>query len=131
MSRGMKRKQDRYFQWYKTLYQWLLIHQDKVQITDFFKNHGYKRVAIYGMGELGRLFLKELNNTEVEVPFAIDRNAHSIITSNIKVVTLAEAREDADVIVVTVIDKFDAVKADIEKHMNVPVISLEDVLFSL
>jgi len=113
------------------MYQWVSIRQDKIQITDYFRDNGYKKVAIYGMGELGKLFLRELNNTEVEIPFVIDKNAGSITVPGIKTVTLREVKGVTDVIVVTVVDKFDTIKADIEKYMDVPVVSLEDVLFSL
>ena len=67
-----RRKPNRYFHWYKTLYQWLLVRQDKVEIADYFKENGYQRVAIYGMGELGRLLLKELRDTGIEIPYVID-----------------------------------------------------------
>lgn len=126
-----KRQPNRYFQWYKILHQWILIRQDETQVVDYFRDNEYKRVAIYGMGELGKLFLRELSNTEIEIPYVIDQNAGSITVSNIETLTLREVKEDVDVIVVTVVDKFDVVKADIEKYVNVPVISLEDILFSL
>lgn len=126
-----RRKPDRYFYWYKTLYQWLLIRQDKVEIADYFKENGYQRVAIYGMGELGRLLLKELRDTGIEIPYVIDQNARSISVSGIKAVMLKDAKEDVDVIVVSVVDKFEVIKADIERNMSVPILSLDDVLFSL
>lgn len=125
------KKNDRYFQWYKTLYQWITIQQDGGKITDYLKNQGYKSVAIYGMGELGKLLLRELDDADIEIPFVIDQNAGSVTASGKKVMMLKEIQEDVDVIVVSVIDKFDVIKADIEKYVNVPVVSLEDILFSL
>ena len=44
---------------------------------------------------------------------------------------LKDAKEDVDVIVVSVVDKFEVIKADIERNMSVPILSLDDVLFSL
>lgn len=122
----------RYFQWYKALYQWLVIQQDHGRISDYFKNNGYKSVAIYGMGELGKLLLKELDDADIEIPYVIDQNAGNIaLSGNKKVIRLSEVQENVDLIVVSVIDKFDAIKTDIGKRVNVPVVSLEDVLFSL
>lgn len=126
-----RRKPNRYFHWYKTLYQWVLIRQDKVQIADYFKDNGYKRVAIYGMGELGKLFLRELHDNDIEIPYVIDQNARSISVSGIRTIELKDIKQDVDVIVVSVVDKFEAIKVDIERNVDVPVISLEDVLFSL
>ena len=83
------------------------------------------------MGELGRLFVKELRDTSIEIPYVIDQNAGNISAQGIKTVTLKEAGEEADVIVVSVVDKFEVIKADIERSVNVPVLSLDDVLFSL
>ena len=127
----LKKSPDRYYQWYKTLHQWICIRQDGVQITDYFLENGYNRVAVYGMGELGRLFVKELRDTSIEIPYVIDQNAGNISAQGIKTVTLKEAGEEADVIVVSVVDKFGVIKADIERSVNVPVLSLDDVLFSL
>ncbi len=125
-------KNERYFQWYKALYQWIVIQQDHGRISDYFKKNNYKSIAIYGMGELGILLLKELDDTDIEIPYVIDQNAGSIaVSSNKKVIMLKEIQENVDLIVVSVIDKFDAIKADIEKYADVPVVSFEDVLFSL
>lgn len=129
--RRKETKNGRYFQWYKALHQWIVIQQDRGRISDYFKNNNYKSVIIYGMGELGMLLLRELEDTDIEIPYVIDQNAGSITARGKKIVTLKEIREDADVVVVSVIDKFDVIKADIEKYVNVPVVSLEDVLFSL
>lgn len=126
-----KKNQDRYFQWYKVLYQWIVIQQDGEKITNYFKKQNYKRVAIYGAGELGKLLLRELDNTDIEIPFLIDQNAGSVTAFGKNIVTLKEVREDVDAIVVSVIDKFDAIKADVEKYVNIPVVSLEEILFSL
>ena len=126
-----KKKRDRYYQWYKTLYQWIMIRQDKIKVAEYFKKNNYEQVAIYGMGELGRLLVRELNDSDIEIPFTIDQNAGNIAISGIKVISLKDINEKADVIVVTVIDKFDSIKADIKKYVDVPVVSLDDVLFSL
>ena len=40
----------------------------------------WKRVAIYGMGEMGKLLKKELQLDGVKVLYAIDRNAENIKT---------------------------------------------------
>lgn len=126
-----KSKDDRYFQWYKLLYQWIIMHQDKKRIADYFKTCGYKNIAIYGMGEFGKLLLWELADTEINIACVIDQNAASITLPKNKVVTLNEVKENMDVIVITVIDKYDAIKMEAEKYVNVPIISLEEVLFSL
>ncbi|MDE6603094.1 MAG: hypothetical protein K2K90_13235 [Lachnospiraceae bacterium] len=125
------KRPDRYFQWYKTLYQWVLIRQEQIQIADYFRGKGYKRVAVYGMGELGRLFLRELRDKDIEIPYVIDQNARSISVPGIKTIELKDVKQDVDVIVVSVVDKFETIKADIERNVDVPVISLDDVLFSL
>ena len=75
--------------------------------------------------------MKELRDTGIEIPYVIDQSARSISVSKIKTVMLKDAKEDVDVIVVSVVDKFEVIKADIERNMSVPILSLDDVLFSL
>lgn len=40
-----------------------------------FEKYGYKNIAIYGMGRLGKALVKELENTKVNIIYAIDRNS--------------------------------------------------------
>lgn len=53
--------------------QWLILKQERKDISRYLINHGYRRVAIYGMGLYGRHIVRDLAGSEVTIAFGIDR----------------------------------------------------------
>ena len=82
------------------------------------------------MGELGCRLYEDLEKTDVQIKYAIDKNAASTY-SEIEIVDLETDLEEVDVIVVSVTFAFDEVKNELEKRVKCNIVSLEDVLFSL
>lgn len=110
--------------------QWVAIKQEGKNLASYFEKNGYKRIAIYGMSFLGERLLNELRNSEIQVAYGIDRNANAIY-SEIEIKTLEEELEPVDVIVVTAISFFDEIEYELEKKVDCPIISIEDVLYDM
>ena len=73
-----KKQIDKFKSYYKILNQWMIfLHQDK-SLDQYFIQRKYKRIAIYGMGELGNRLYEELENSSVEIVYVIDQEASSI-----------------------------------------------------
>lgn len=53
--------------------QWLILKQEGKETSRYLINHGYRRVAIYGMGLYGRHIVRELAGSEVTICYGIDR----------------------------------------------------------
>ena len=56
------------------------------KIDKFFTDNMCKKIAIYGMGVIGRQIFSELKGTEVEVICGIDRNEDKIIVDGLQVI---------------------------------------------
>lgn len=119
--------QSKLFEFYLLQNQWLSIHQEGKTLVDYFKRHNYHTVAIYGMKELGERLYDELNGSEVEVKYAIDKNADSIY-ADVDIVTPSDTLAEVDAIVVTAIHYFDEIHAMLIDRVNCPVLSLDDVI---
>ena len=117
-------------EFYQTLCQWVMLHQQKKSIAEFLLKQNYRSVAIYGMKELGMLLVDELKDSDIEVYYAIDRNADKIRV-DIPVVGLDEEFEPVDVIVVTAIHQYEEIEVEIRDRINCPILSLEDILFEV
>jgi hypothetical protein len=89
---------------------------------------GYKKIAIYGCGYLGKYLYSELKGTSISAEYYIDRNAGAL-REEIPVV-LPNSREmlQVDVIVVTVVAQYYEIKNNLKNISNADVISIEDVL---
>lgn len=115
---------------YMAFDQWLRIRQEGKTLVEYFKKNNYKTVAIYGMKELGERLYDELENTNIEVRYIIDKNA-DMIYADVDVVTPDDVLEPVDVIVVTAIYYFDEIEENLSDKVDCPIVSLEDILYEI
>ncbi len=54
--------------------EWRKISEKGQNTVDYFKNRGYRRIAIYGRGRIGEFLRSELDGTEVSFAFFIDKD---------------------------------------------------------
>ena len=112
----------------------MVIYQAKNRsLTEYFINNGYKKVGIYGLGDLGSRLVDEFKETEIEVVYGIDRDI-DYISYDILVYSLDEIErisKEVDVIVVTAVFAYDDVKDMLYKKLGIKVISLEEVVFGI
>lgn len=57
----------------ESLVQWVTILSENKDLMEVFADHGYKTIAIYGYGHLGRLLEKTLKGSDVRVLCIMDR----------------------------------------------------------
>ena len=113
--------------YYFTLNNWIKIEQENKNLSMYFKNMGYKTVAIYGMKEVGERLYQELKNSEVMVKYAIDQNAESIY-ADVDVYSLDDELPDVDVIVVTPTYYYNSILNNLKDKVKCPIISIDDVI---
>ncbi len=56
----------------ESLEQWVLISHEGKELSRLFSEMGYKTVAIYGYGHLGKLLERILKNSDIEVACVMD-----------------------------------------------------------
>ena len=121
---------DKFKSYYNMLNQWLLLKQEGKSLVKYFEDKGYKSIAIYGMGEIGNRLYDELKKSNIEVKYAIDKNATNTY-SDIKVCELEDDLAPVDVIIVTAIFAFDEIEKKLTEVVNYPIISLEDIIYEI
>lgn len=110
--------------------QWVKVKQEGKNLAEFFERNGYKKIAIYGMSYAGETLLDELSTSDIEVAYAIDKNAKSIYL-DINTVTIEANLQNVDAIVVTAITFYDEIEKKIKEKLECPVFSLEDILYEI
>lgn len=95
----------------------------------YMEKEGYKRVAIYGYGKLGKLLMKELSKSKnnIEVPFFIDQTGDFFYKEK-NILTLEDDLSEVDAIIITVVDEFEEIRKELIKHVTCPILSLEDII---
>lgn len=108
--------------------EWIEQIQAGKSIVSYFEKNNYHRIAIYGMHYIGQRMLKELQDSSVEVVYAIDRRGANIKES-IPVYSLQPGLEDVDAIIVTPIYYFNEIEDELEEFFDCPIISFEEILY--
>ena len=115
---------------------WLYLESRNQKINDFLCEQGYFKIGIYGMGSIGSRLYDSLADSDVEIVFAIDRQAKKFVCS-IPVLCLEDAQvedymKQVNVIVVTAQSAFESIKREIEERKyEVLVLSFKDILLEM
>lgn len=113
--------------YYDILNKWLSMKQKGESLEEYFLDYGYKSVAIYGMGELGKRLYDELKDTSIKVLYAIDKNSGGKYL-DIDIKSPDEDLPEVDVTVVTAVFAFDEILSELEDKLSSQIISLNEVL---
>lgn len=126
-SRHLETFQDHY----SLLNHWLEIKNEGKSVASYFEDMGYHHIAIYGMAELGTRLMEDLEGSSVCVDYGIDRDICCSIGRIDEVYFPEDELPETDVIVVTPYSAFGAIKKGLEEKADCPIISLEDVVWSV
>lgn len=80
------------------------VYEYIISFADYFKKYNYNSVAIYGYGEGGRRICQSLMRENIDVVYAVDKNAHNI-DADISVYSPYEQLPYVDLMIVCVKDK--------------------------
>lgn len=116
---------------YRLLNHWLEIKNEGKSVAAYFEDMGYRHIAVYGMAELGNRLMEDLEGSSVHVDYGIDRDISCSIARIGEVYFPEDELPESDVIVVTPYSSFGAIKKQLEEKVNCPVISLEEVVWSV
>lgn len=113
--------------YYRMLNMWLEMKQKGKSAVTFLQEKKIKRIAIYGMKELGERIYEEVKNTEIEVVCIIDKKPDSVL-GNFKVISPDQEIPDVDAIIVTADYYYWDIRGQLEKKVRCPIYSLNGIL---
>ncbi len=117
-----------------TMKLWMDAKIEGKSFDTYFSNYDYQHVALYGAGEMGKLLLKELKKTSIQVDYFIDLRAAQLReVEGIPVVSIEEAVKHAvDVVIVTPLDQYERIYKDLlVRAPEMGVISLREIVYEL
>lgn len=112
----------------KTYAHWMQRKQKGESLSDYFEKNGYKKIAIYGMHYLGESLLSELENSNIEVVYAIDKNAE-LRYAEVPFYKPDEVLPEVDAVIVTAFFYFDDIEEMLSDKVDCPIISIEDIIY--
>lgn len=128
LKKEKEKKIEKFRTYYNLLNKWLSIKQLNGKLSEYFNSNGYKSIAIYGMGELGKQLQKELENTDINVKYAVDEDLNNSVYNNIKIIGKEDNWSPVDAVIVTAVFAYSEIKDNIKEKYNYSIISLEEVV---
>mgnify|MGYP002509543375 CR=1 FL=1 len=119
-------KPDKWGTYYHILNDWMKLKENGGSIEQALKEKNIKSVAIYGMGDLGRHLVKDLENTNIEVKYAIDRSFFAI--SDIDIYEPESELPNVDAVIVTPVCEYENIRRDLEEKLSCIFLSIGDLV---
>lgn len=116
---------------YTFVKEWIKQEGNERLVNDFFAKFADSTVAVYGMGDLGKLMIAILTDkNRKKINYIIDQRMG--LASEFRSITLEQLQEQdnvgVDCIVITAVAHEEEIKRHLEEIMNVPFVSLYDIL---
>lgn len=108
--------------------EWLRLSRRGETISDFLQSKGIYNVCVYGVGYLGKALIEDLKCTDGNVICAFDRNAEYIEDVGVPVYNRVQYMENAEILIVTLVDNVDELCRNWADIMGIPVITFSDLL---
>lgn len=116
---------------FQLLNHWLEIKNEGKSIASYFEKMGYNHIAIYGMAELANRLSEDLYGSSVDIDYGIDRDICCSIARIDEVYFPEDSLPNTGAIVVTPYSSFESIKKSLEVKVNCPIVSLEEVVWSI
>lgn len=120
-------KLDLYVKYYRLLENWMLLHEHGGTVISYFEKYRYENIIIYGLGKMAAHLIKDIENSQVNIICAIDKQAMNKY-NKFPVVTEESVFPNAQCIVVTPVYEFEKIKSSLAKRTDMPIVSLTQVV---
>lgn len=111
---------------------WIELYQDKHKIEEYFLKRDIKKIAIYGMADMGIALYRELILSDVEVSYCIDRSRCKC-EYDVEMRTPDTIDSDVDMIVVAPVSHFPKIYEDLNGILDnkVPIVGIDEIIIDL
>lgn len=122
-------ERDFFIQLYELMERPELFASLKENLSRYFKMNGYRNVAVYGVGKLGTLILRNIDAARLSSLCIIDESdsAHFGGVEKIGVEELV-CRKEIDMVLVTPLLDYPRIEAEICSRREIPVISAKELM---
>lgn len=125
-------KKKKYLAMFHVVRRWLNLKNNGVNLANFFKEQSYNRIAIYGLGYIGRSFLCEVENSGLSVQYALDKKNSLIdFKQQLKVFQLEDDLPKVDMVVVTLVERYENIVKQLKEKLKCPIITIEELISEL
>lgn len=111
----------------KLLDRWMTLRENGFSINKWLSNAGYKNIALYGYGTMGRHFYDELQGGSIKICFIIDQQKNRLHLK-LPVYLPSDSIPNVDAVIVSSTYYYDEIYYLLKKKKVEKIISLETIL---
>lgn len=104
---------------------WIKKKQQGKSIEAFLKRNNYQAIAVYGLGEIGKLLEEELKDY-TKISYGIDRRE---VSAEFPVYKPEDDLPEVDAVIVTPAYDFEEIEEMLNKKLNCSIYSIEDIIY--
>ncbi|TCL58119.1 glycosyl transferase family WbsX [Kineothrix alysoides] len=119
---------DRELHYLKVLDYWMLLRDNNISVLRWLEKGGYKSVAIYGYGVLGKHLYNELSAGNIEIEYIIDKQKGKLHVDT-TIYLPSEALPQTALIIVTATYESNEIYRKLKEKGMKKIISLETILY--
>ncbi|MDE7253384.1 MAG: glycosyltransferase [Acetatifactor sp.] len=106
---------------------WLRLKDNNSGIYTFFQDNDFEKVAVYGMGSLGRSLCSELRSHNIDITYVIEQNSDRK-NKDFTFYSIQDELPEADVIIITPITFYEEIAEQLAKKVKCPLLSFDDIV---
>ncbi len=119
---------------WKTMHLWMENKIAGKELSEYLKNKNIKTVAVYGLGYIGDLVIRDLLKSSINIKYGIDMDTYKAgkyKKYNLEVVPPKNVSESVDMIIVTVEYGLDIISEELRKVTRASIISFRELLLEI
>ena len=121
---------DKYKLYYCLNSKWIALKEANKRISKYFAENNISTIAVYGLGDVGINLCEEVMKDGIEIKYAFDNNLIRY-DSWVPIRKLEDELEQVDAVIVTIPDEFEAIRNILVQKFSCPIISIDDVIYSV
>lgn len=127
INADLYKQHNKFKEYFYLLSRWLQLKEENINLSKYLMKYGYYRIAIYGLGVMGKHLMEELKQTEIKVIYGIDQDT-LMSHPDIEIKSVDADFPQVDAIVVTATFDYDAIWTKLKEKVDCPIVSLAEVL---
>ena len=121
-----KRLSDKHLALFLMMNQWVKVKQEGKHLTEYFEKNGITNIAIYGLGNYGKIIIEELRKSKRIKLYGVDQKIKEM--AGIEIGMLEEVNRKCDDIIVTPVKDNKSIVKSVRKVWNGNVWGLNTLL---
>ena len=113
--------------YYRLMLEWMKKKQNGKSISNVLRRYGFDSVAVYGMGDMAGILIRELSDDNIDVKYGVEK-AFKGKRFGVDVFSLTDPLKEVDAIIITPIFYINEIKKDLSEKTEMPLICIDELV---